>query len=101
MPLTVNVRKLVEDPPDVAPDEMLLIARPGAGDDLEIHVANAAGTGVRKTPSMASIEQRISTAVSAVTSGDAAMSAHVSDTTPHPTYDDLPSLTIIFENGLV
>lgn len=26
---------------------------------------------------------------------------HIEDLTPHPAYDDLPSLTLIFENGLV
>jgi hypothetical protein len=26
---------------------------------------------------------------------------HISDTTPHPAYDDLPSMVLIFENGLV
>lgn len=26
---------------------------------------------------------------------------HLSDTTPHPAYDDLPSLTLLFENGLI
>ena len=26
---------------------------------------------------------------------------HIIDTTPHPAYDDLTSLTLLFENGLV
>lgn len=26
---------------------------------------------------------------------------HVSSPTPHPSYDDLPSLKLLFENGLV
>jgi len=34
-------------------------------------------------------------------SNTAAVVAHEADTTPHPAYDDLPSLAIIFENGLV
>lgn len=29
------------------------------------------------------------------------MAIHLIDPTPHPTYDDSPSLTLIFENGLV
>lgn len=30
------------------------------------------------------------------------IAAHEADTTPHPSYDvDLPSLTVLFENGLV
>lgn len=37
--------------------------------------------------------------------GDAAtgeaLDGHIADTTPHPAYDDLPALTLIFENGLV
>lgn len=27
--------------------------------------------------------------------------AHIADATPHPAYDDLQSLTLLFENGLV
>ena len=26
---------------------------------------------------------------------------HIQDVTPHPTYDDIPSLTLLFENGLI
>lgn len=33
--------------------------------------------------------------------GAAAVAAHEADETPHPAYDDLPSLTILFENGLI
>lgn len=29
------------------------------------------------------------------------MALHILDPTPHPPYDDQPSLTLIFENGLV
>lgn len=32
---------------------------------------------------------------------DTSLGAHVADTTPHPAYDDLPSLTLLFENGLI
>jgi hypothetical protein len=32
---------------------------------------------------------------------DASVGAHIADTTPHPAYDDLPSLTLRFLNGLV
>ncbi len=32
-------------------------------------------------------------------SGD--LAAHVADTTPHPVYDDMPSMTLIFQNGLI
>lgn len=32
---------------------------------------------------------------------DAALLAHIQALTPHPTYDEIPSLTLIFENGLV
>lgn len=31
----------------------------------------------------------------------AAINNHIADTTPHPAYDDLPSLTLQFENGLI
>lgn len=33
--------------------------------------------------------------------GTAAVTAHIADTTPHPVYDDMASMTLIFENGLV
>lgn len=29
------------------------------------------------------------------------LTAHINDATPHPTYDDLPSLNLLFENGLI
>ena len=32
---------------------------------------------------------------------NAELIAHVEDPTPHPVYDDLPSLTILFENGII
>lgn len=32
---------------------------------------------------------------------DTVIAPHVNSATPHPTYDDLPSLTLIFDNGLV
>lgn len=32
---------------------------------------------------------------------DESVTAHEVDTTPHPAYDDLPSLRLLFENGLV
>lgn len=28
------------------------------------------------------------------------LEGHINDETPHPHYDDLPSLTLLFENGL-
>jgi hypothetical protein len=31
---------------------------------------------------------------------DASVTTHVNDTSPHPAYDDIPSLTVLFENGL-
>ena len=34
-------------------------------------------------------------------SGLSAIAAHIADETPHPSYDDLPSLGLVFENGLV
>lgn len=32
---------------------------------------------------------------------DGSLDAHIQDEAPHPAYEDLPSLTILFENGLV
>ena len=34
-------------------------------------------------------------------SSSEAMSLHILDPTPHPVYDDLPSFTLLFENGLI
>lgn len=31
---------------------------------------------------------------------DAVLAPHVNDPEPHPAYDDIPSLTLLFENGL-
>lgn len=36
-----------------------------------------------------------------ITGDPAALEAHIASATPHPAYDDIPSLTILFENGLV
>lgn len=33
--------------------------------------------------------------------GGLALINHINDTTPHPAYDDIPSLVLLFENGLV
>lgn len=33
--------------------------------------------------------------------GDASLVAHINSTSPHPHYDDLPSLTLLFENGII
>jgi hypothetical protein len=31
----------------------------------------------------------------------ASLEEHITDLTPHPAYDDIPSLVLLFENGLV
>ena len=33
--------------------------------------------------------------------GSELVNSHIADSTPHPAYDDLPSLNILFENGLI
>jgi hypothetical protein len=33
--------------------------------------------------------------------GTAGLSTHVQSLTPHPTYDDTPDLTLLFQNGIV
>lgn len=33
--------------------------------------------------------------------GSAELQDHIDDLTPHPAYDDLPDLVVLFENGLV
>ena len=35
------------------------------------------------------------------TGGEPLLVAHLADETPHPVYDDIPSLTLLFENGLM
>lgn len=32
---------------------------------------------------------------------DSAIAVHVIDPTPHPAYDDMPSLRLLYENGLI
>jgi hypothetical protein len=34
-------------------------------------------------------------------SGTVALETHIDSATPHPVYDDLPSLNLLFENGLI
>ena len=36
-----------------------------------------------------------------VVSEDSNLTGHITDFTPHPEYDDIPSLALLFENGLV
>lgn len=47
----------------------------------------------------------VSTTVKAVLLGgdgsSVALDNHIADTTPHPAYDDLPSLNLLFENALI
>lgn len=33
--------------------------------------------------------------------GEVALQSHVDSSSPHPAYDDIPSLTLLFENGLI
>ena len=33
--------------------------------------------------------------------GSAAVLEHIADATPHPIYDDTPSLSLLFENGII
>lgn len=33
--------------------------------------------------------------------GAALLQAHINDPAPHPAYDTIPNLTLIFENGLI
>lgn len=33
--------------------------------------------------------------------GGELLEVHINDETPHPAYDDLPSLNLLFENGLI
>jgi hypothetical protein len=30
-----------------------------------------------------------------------ALAAHIADPTPHPAYDDIPSVVVLYENGLI
>jgi|JI10StandDraft_1071094.scaffolds.fasta_scaffold2254398_2 hypothetical protein len=36
-----------------------------------------------------------------VSGGAMALTQHVNSETPHPAYDDMQSLTLLFENGLI
>jgi hypothetical protein len=68
---------------------------------------------VQETPAVVQVVQEPVTVVEVatiftganggVTDADlaAAITDHVNDTSPHPVYDDMPSTTLIFENGLI
>lgn len=45
------------------------------------------------------IELQVYSAASA--SDNAPLLEHIANATPHPVYDDLPSFTLLFENGLL
>lgn len=42
---------------------------------------------------------RVSPSIVAINGDD--LPTHLADTTPHPAYDDMPSLALLFENGLI
>jgi hypothetical protein len=112
----------------VADDEIILINVPGPGDPSPVEIVGA-GDGVISVPTPTG-DPALAARVGALEASDAeqdvrllelelgsggggidpeaiqeliddTVAAHVADPTPHPAYDDLPSLTLIFNNGLV
>lgn len=76
------------------PDEIVLINVPGPGDPSVVEVIGP-GDGTVTVPSSGIDQAVIQDMV------DDALAAHTTDTTPHSSYDDLPSLSLLFENGLI
>lgn len=76
------------------PDEIVLINVPGPGDPSVVEVVGP-GDGVVTVPSGGLDQAFVQDVV------DTSLAVHVADETPHPAYDDLPSLRLLFENGLI
>jgi hypothetical protein len=81
------------------PEVPLIEASPPLPSDTAVAVVpvpGPAGQGAELTPE-ALEEVVVRTTVATGT----ALTEHIGDPTPHPAYDDLPSLRLLFENGLV
>jgi hypothetical protein len=75
-------------------DDIVLINVPGPGDPSVVEVVTP-GNGTVTVPSGGFSQAAVQGMV------DDALVGHTADATPHSAYDDLPSLTLLFENGLV
>lgn len=78
----------------MADDEIILINVPGPGDPTAVEVVSP-GDGVTTIPSGGLGSDVVQEMI------DDSIDVHVEAVEPHPAYDDLPSLSLIFENGLV
>ena len=76
------------DPPTVPAREM---APPAPATVVVLPVAGPAGPPGPAGDDSVAVQELI----------DGAVDAHVGSTMPHPVYDDLPALSLLFENGLV
>jgi len=47
------------------------------------------------------VADAVTTYLTANPPGEPLLAEHIVAPTPHPAYDDIPSLTVLFENGLV
>jgi hypothetical protein len=77
-------------------DDIVLINIPGPGDPSAVEVVDVSqDDGIVTVPSggldQAAVQDWI----------DDSITAHILDPTPHPAYDDGPSLLLLFENGLI
>lgn len=90
MPIVVRAPKSpnvgIASRPDASVGVSALRGEPGLS-AYELAVANGfVGTEQEWLDSLAATEQ---------------LESHIASQEPHPAYDDLPSLTILFENGLI
>lgn len=68
------------------------VTAPTAIDDL---------TDVAAPPAAVGLLERQGDGIVRPVTRDAVLAPHIAAPLPHPAYDDLPSLTLLFENGLV
>lgn len=59
------------------------------------------GWGPKLRIAIGAVNTTADDAVAGVTEIESSLETHVASETPHPQYDDLPSLALILENGLI
>lgn len=92
-PIKITVpapQPVVVEPRPVAP--LVVTQLPGVGARGPAGPEGPAGPAGLDTAAVTSLAQAIAAD---------AIAAHVVDAEPHPAYDDIPSLTLIFENHLI
>lgn len=59
------------------------------------------GWGAKLRIAIGAVNTTADEAKTGVTETESSLETHVASETPHPQYDDLPSLALTFENGLI